>query len=106
MSHAPWTEQEDDAFAELWEAGLSCNEIALHFGKSKNAVAGRRNRLNLPMRKNPATTTRGSASIDQVAEMLSNGIEVPDIARRLMITRDTARGMLQRIRRELGPQAV
>lgn len=50
MSSHHWTEQQDEVLARLWMQGASVNEIALQINVSRNAVCGRRYRLDLPRR--------------------------------------------------------
>lgn len=101
-----WTTQQDAMLAALWAAGKSCSAIADNIGKSKNAVAGRRNRLGLPMRSNPITQKPDSViRTERFAQLLSEGREIPAIAREMGVNTDIARGIFQRIRRDLGAQA-
>ena len=52
----PWTAEEDRQLRILWAAGWSTLAIGVTIGRGKNAVCGRRARLGLPERGNPATT--------------------------------------------------
>ena len=91
----------------MWSAGSSCNQIAESLGTTKNAVAGRRHRLKLPMRRSPVETRAGYVGlVDRVAELLSHGLDFAEISQEMGLTYDTVRGMFQRIRFELGAQAI
>lgn len=49
-----WSTQQTEIFRAMWEHGATCREIANTLGVSKNAVVGKRARLKLPRRPNPA----------------------------------------------------
>ena len=48
-----WTEELDEKLRALWAQGLSMSQIAGQIGRSKNSVAGRVHRLDLPPRGSP-----------------------------------------------------
>lgn len=43
---------------------------------------------------------------DKFAQLLADGLTVPEIQERLRLTRGQARGLLSRIRKDLGWQAI
>ena len=45
-----WTSEETDTLRRMWIEGASYSKIGLAVGKTKNAVAGKADRLNLPKR--------------------------------------------------------
>jgi GcrA cell cycle regulator len=49
-----WSAQQTEIFRTMWTDGATCREIANTLGVSKNAVVGKRARLKLPGRPNPA----------------------------------------------------
>lgn len=49
----PWDEEREALLRELWTTGLSAAEIGRRIGVSKNAVIGKRKRLDLPPRPSP-----------------------------------------------------
>jgi len=52
-----WTEDDNRRLTEGWLAGRSCYALGKEIGVSKNAVVGRKSRLGLPDRVNPAKVT-------------------------------------------------
>jgi len=48
-----WTEADDAALREMWEAGRVASEIGLAMGRSRNSVIGRAHRMLLPARPSP-----------------------------------------------------
>ncbi len=53
-----------------------------------------------------ATSSQPAPRLDEFAEMLSQGLEVPEISRRMGVTKASGRSLLVKLRRRLGPQAV
>lgn len=45
-----WTPEQNERLKKLWRDGFSASEIGKKMGKSRCAVLGRVNRMNLPMR--------------------------------------------------------
>ena len=45
-----WTDEDDATLRRLWKTEASLTQIGLEIGRSRNAVAGRRLRLDLPVR--------------------------------------------------------
>lgn len=103
----PWTDWQDAEMTRMWGEGASCDEIGARLGKTRNAIAGRRSRLGLPMRNSVAVTRQTEAAIiDRFAELLSEGLDVAEIGRRMNVGRGVAHGYFQRVCRELGAQAI
>jgi GcrA cell cycle regulator len=71
MFQSTWTNERIELLKERFEAGLSCREIAIDIGVSRNAVIGKLSRLNLtrkdsdiaprPARRGPAKQPRAKA---------------------------------------------
>ncbi len=102
----PWTDWQDAELTRMWNEGASCYEIGARLGKGKNSIAGRRSRLGLPMRINPALSRQtATAIIDRFAELLSEGHEIAEIGRQMALGRGIVNGYYQRVCRELGAQA-
>src|SRR5712671_2751892 len=59
-----WTTERVDLLKVHFEAGLSCREIAVSIGVSRNAVIGKLSRMNLTRRK-PARE-RGARSVPRL----------------------------------------
>lgn len=57
-----WPPARVDKLRELWAAGYSASEIAGLLGVSRNAVLGKRRRLDLPQRRDARPNTRGPRS--------------------------------------------
>ena len=53
-----WTPDEKQELLTLWLTGLSTAEIGRRLNKSKNAVVGMADRLNLPGRESPIKTSK------------------------------------------------
>ena len=68
-----WTTERVELLKSHFEAGLSCREIAVHIGVSRNAVIGKLSRMNLtrgrpgaePRPKKPAKA-RGARSVPRL----------------------------------------
>lgn len=58
-SGSPWTPERDARLAKLWAEGMSAAKIGEDMQITKNAVIGRRRRLNLPTRGSPISTRIG-----------------------------------------------
>lgn len=53
-----WTDERIDLLKKLWADGRSASQIAKQLGVTRNAVIGKVNRLDLPMRKTTVSTPR------------------------------------------------
>lgn len=75
MSDTPvWTEERLNKLRKLWEKGLSISQIGEELGVSRNAIAGKVYRLQLPKRQSPisgaATAPKsGQKKSDAIADM-------------------------------------
>lgn len=78
-----WDEPKIAKLCQLWAEGLSTAEIGRRIGMSKNAVAGKRNRLGLPERPSPIkrgaepkapVTSVTSAAVRQMAARAVLGV--------------------------------
>ena len=56
MSRFEWTEDASQRLRELWADGHSTTEIGRRLGMSKNAIVGKKQRLDLPARPSPIRT--------------------------------------------------
>ena len=109
-----WTDAEIKYMADNYAAGYSYGQIAkgLGNGRTRSAVAGALRRLRSGDGRNRAKPRQDGTPIelmrriDQVAELLSQGLDTFDIAARLGITRKAVVSCFKRIRADLGPQAV
>lgn len=59
----PWTTDEDSRLKALWRAGLTNAAIGEVIGRSRNAISGRRYRLELPERPSPIAYKVCAASV-------------------------------------------
>lgn len=50
--HEPWTSERTELLKKLFDAGLSCSQIAGEIGTTRNAVIGKMHRLGLSRPKN------------------------------------------------------
>jgi GcrA cell cycle regulator len=50
--HEPWTSERTEMLKKLFDAGLSCSQIAGEIGTTRNAVIGKMHRLGLSRPKN------------------------------------------------------
>ena len=103
-----WSQAEVDYVTSNLAAGYSYGAIAEGLGRSRSAVAGMIRRLRgetEPHRIRPSRA-RTVKRVDEVAEMLSEGLSLTDIAARLGVPRDTVKCAFKRIKRRLGAQAV
>jgi len=69
----PWTDDEDLRLKELWSAGLTNSAIGEVIGRSRNAISGRRYRLELPERPSPITYKVCAASVATGRDCRSDG---------------------------------
>ena len=50
MDKAVWDEEKLNKLKSLWEDGLPITKIGVELGVSRNAIAGKAHRMNLPKR--------------------------------------------------------
>ena len=50
MDKAVWDEEKLNKLKSLWDEGLPITKIGLELGVSRNAIAGKAHRMNLPKR--------------------------------------------------------
>lgn len=50
MTRSPWTPELDARLRAYWSEGLSCSQIGVALGVTRNAAIGRAHRLGLPTR--------------------------------------------------------
>lgn len=48
-----WSEEREERFRQLWADGVPVTQIGLELGVSRNAVVGKRKRMDLPERGSP-----------------------------------------------------
>ena len=53
MDKAVWDEEKLNKLKSLWDEGLPITKIGLELGVSRNAIAGKAHRMNLPKRNSP-----------------------------------------------------
>ena len=53
MDKAVWDEDKLNKLKSLWEEGLPITKIGVELGVSRNAIAGKAHRMNLPKRNSP-----------------------------------------------------
>lgn len=53
MDKAVWDEEKLNKLKSLWEEGLPITKIGVELGVSRNAIAGKAHRMNLPKRNSP-----------------------------------------------------
>ena len=111
----PWSEAEKEYILRNLDAGYTYSEIAEGLGRSRSSVAGQVRRMRghkdkprvaPAMSRSQAARTGVAKQIDRVAELLSEGLELNEIAARLDTTRNAVKCAFRKIRRQLGPQAI
>ena len=53
MDKAVWDEEKLNKLKSLWSEGLPITKIGVELGVSRNAIAGKAHRMNLPKRNSP-----------------------------------------------------
>jgi len=96
-----WTPQEIATLTQKWAAGIPSAVIGTALNRSGDAITAKARHLGLPRRPSPIVR-----NIDKMADMLSEGDGVSDIAKALRISFPEAMRLFDRIRNELGPQAI
>lgn len=54
-----WTAEAKAKVSELWDVGLSCKDIGIRLGTTKNSIVGQVHRMQLPPRGSPIRFTSG-----------------------------------------------
>lgn len=64
MANEPnsWTDERLKQLRELWKEGLSISQIGQRMGVTRNAIAGKAHRLELPKRQSPITRAAVAAT--------------------------------------------
>src|SRR5574338_391894 len=93
MSNNAWTAEQDEELRALWTRGLSASQIGARFGRSKNAVIGRINRLGgIERRKSPIKTfSPAQFPYAQVETLLRNGWPVMRVAAQFRVDHNRVR---------------
>ncbi len=62
-----WSKEQIKTLTELWELGLSGNQIGKILGRTKNSIVGKAHRLKLPGRPSPIKPTKTAAALAKKA---------------------------------------
>ena len=63
-----WTDERLDELKKLWAEGLSISQIGEALGVSRNAIAGKAHRIQLPKRPSPISKSKTEKAIPVVLE--------------------------------------
>lgn len=109
----PWSDAELQYVTENLARGYTYSQIAWGLGRSKGSIASAIRRMREASGQIAPALPRSKAArshvykrVDQVAELLSEGFTLTDIAEELGLTRDAVKCSFKRIKRRLGAQAV
>ncbi|UPT53097.1 transposase [Synechococcus phage Yong-M3-232] len=116
--HDGWSQAEIDYLARNLACGYSYAQIAEGLGRSRSSVAGQvrrmRGKQDAPKVAPPKSRSEASKAghvaargrrMDEVAELLSEGFTLSEIAEELGIAKQAVKSAFNRIKAQLGEQA-
>ena len=81
-----WTDEMVEGLRQMWEEGLTANEIAKRLGVSKNSIVGKVHRLGLSNRNSPIKTS--SKTVKKEVE-ISSVIKPKTVEKKSLKTKET-----------------
>lgn len=85
MADTPvWTEERLNKLKELWTKGLSISQIGEELGVSRNAIAGKVYRLDLPKRQSPISS-KPAAKKQKAAAAIPELVDQADLPLKLAL---------------------